>query len=36
MIMEILRKIGANAGAKKCLREFNIPMQRAKRPMKKR
>jgi hypothetical protein len=34
--MEILRKIGAIAGAKKWRREFRIPIQRAKRPMKKR
>jgi hypothetical protein len=34
-MMEILRKIGATAGAKKCLREFKIPIERARRPMKK-
>jgi hypothetical protein len=35
-MIDILRKIGAKEGAKKCLREFRIPMEMAKSPIKKR
>ncbi len=35
-MIERLRKTVANAGAKKCLREFKIPMERANNPIKNR
>ena len=34
--MEILRKMGAMAGAKKCRREFRIPMREGKEPHEKK